>query len=104
MSNHFQRASGASLAEWAMQPGCVHPKRLGKILKDLRFHPTEVSQDILFTFLPALQEMTQEQLDEITVESSTEKSDEDDCRLHDDSLCSNGANSKRAVGSCRDLL
>ena len=64
VSNHYQRASGKSYQGWPMEEGCVHPERLTKILKDLRFHPTEVDQEALFTFLPKLQEMSQEQLDE----------------------------------------
>jgi len=65
LSNHFQRATGNSLEEWKMTPGSVHPKRLNKVLKDLRFHPSEVNQELLFTFLPALQEMNAEQLEEV---------------------------------------
>ena len=65
VSNHFQRATGKSLETWKMDPACVHPPRLAETLKDLRFHPVELNQDVLFTFLPALQEMNQEQLDEV---------------------------------------
>ncbi len=64
VSNHYQRSSGKSYQEWPMETGCVHPERLTKLLKDLRFHPTEVDQEALFTFLPTLQGMNQEQLDE----------------------------------------
>ena len=65
VSNNYQRATGNSLDEWKMPPGTVHPPRLEKILADLRFHPKEIHQDILFTFLPALQQMNEEQLEKV---------------------------------------
>ncbi len=65
VSNHYQRASGKTLKDWRMQPGTVHPKRLEQVLSQVRLHPSELAEDVLFTFLPALAEMDQVQLDKI---------------------------------------
>jgi len=65
VSNQFQRAGGKSLDDWRLTPGCIHPKRLEAVLSEVRFHPSEISEDILFTFLPALREMDQAQLDKV---------------------------------------
>ncbi|MEM8955763.1 MAG: alkaline phosphatase family protein, partial [Verrucomicrobiota bacterium] len=65
VSNHYQRATGKSFDDWKMQPGCIHPERLESVLREIRFHPTEADQELLFTFLPALQAMDQEGLDKV---------------------------------------
>lgn len=64
VSNHYHRATGP-IDRWPMQQGTVHPPRLTEILKELRFHPSELGQDEIFTFLPALLEMNQAELDEV---------------------------------------
>jgi hypothetical protein len=65
VSNHYQRASGQSLEDWKLAPGCIHPRRLEKVLSEVRLHPAEIAEDVLFTFLPALAEMDQEALDKV---------------------------------------
>ena len=65
VSNHYQRATGNSFQEWKMQPGCVYPQRLGHVLSEIRLHPTDIEQDVLFTVLPALQQMDQGELDKV---------------------------------------
>lgn len=59
VSNHYQRASGDTANEWPMSPGTVHPVRLEAPLKDLRFHPSEITPDMVLPFLPKASEIDQ---------------------------------------------
>lgn len=58
VSNHFQRASGPA-EDWLLKPGTVYPESLGKELKELRFHPDEVSAEMVLPFIPRAGEIDQ---------------------------------------------
>jgi len=64
VSNHYQRSTGDTFDDWKLQPGTVHPPRLNEVLAGLRVHPTDIEPEMIAQFLPAVQEMTQKQLDE----------------------------------------
>jgi tetratricopeptide (TPR) repeat protein len=68
VSNDYQTATGPSLEKWPMKPGTIHPERLEEVLKELRFHPSELTQSELFPFLPGLKGMTQEELDKVAAD------------------------------------
>ena len=53
VSNHYQRASGKTIADWPMAPGTVHPAELGEVLQQLRMHPADVGAGHLLPFVPA---------------------------------------------------
>jgi len=59
VSNHYQRAGGKSVEQWDMQPGTVHPPRLEEVLKELRFHPSELEAGHLLPFVPRAAEIDQ---------------------------------------------
>ena len=65
VSNDYQRAQGATGNNWPMKPGTVHPKRLESVLKDLRFHPSELTEEDLRPFLPGIDGMSREELDQV---------------------------------------
>ncbi len=65
VSNHYQRIGGKTIDDWRLDPACIYPERLYEILKELRFHPTEIEQEDAFTFLPFLREMDQKALDRL---------------------------------------
>ena len=47
VSNDYQHAHGSSTFEpekWPLKPETIHPERLVRHLKDLRFHPAELTE------------------------------------------------------------
>lgn len=63
VSNHYQRATGADPANWPMQPGTVHPKKLEEVLASRRVHPAALTEPEIRAFLPGLEGMSREELD-----------------------------------------
>jgi tetratricopeptide (TPR) repeat protein len=63
VSNDYQRAVGKDPNRWPLKPGTIHPARLEKMLKELRFHPAELTEAELLPFLPGLNGMSREDLD-----------------------------------------
>jgi predicted AlkP superfamily phosphohydrolase/phosphomutase/tetratricopeptide (TPR) repeat protein len=68
VSNDYQMAQGKTassedLKNWPIKPGAIHPERLIKPLKKLRFHPAELTEEDLRPFLPGLEGMSREELD-----------------------------------------
>jgi tetratricopeptide (TPR) repeat protein len=62
VSNDYQRAVGKDPEKWPLRPGTIHPARLEKILTELRFHPTELTEAELYPFLPGLDGMSRADL------------------------------------------
>jgi tetratricopeptide (TPR) repeat protein len=62
VSNDYQRAIGKDPKRWPLKPGTIHPVRLEKMLKELRFHPTELTEAELLPFVPGLEGMGREDL------------------------------------------
>src|SRR6266513_6443144 len=63
VSNDYQRAFAKDPEKWPLKPGTIHPARLEKVLKELRFHPTELSEAELLPFLPGLHGMARQDLE-----------------------------------------
>ncbi len=65
VSNDYQQAHGNAYEpdKWPLKPETIYPERLVKYLKDLRFHPAELTEDDLRPFLPGLDGMSREDLD-----------------------------------------
>jgi tetratricopeptide (TPR) repeat protein len=63
VSNDYQRAIGKDPKKWPLKPGTIHPARLEKTLRELRFHPTELTEAELLPFLPGLNGMARQDLD-----------------------------------------
>ena len=63
VSNDYQRAVGKDPKKWPLKPGTIHPARLEKPLKELRFHPAELTEAELLPFVPGLNGMGREDLD-----------------------------------------
>jgi tetratricopeptide (TPR) repeat protein len=65
VSDDYQKAHGSSYdpETWPLKPETIHPERLVRHLKDLRFHPAELTEDDLRPFLPGLDGMEREDLD-----------------------------------------
>jgi len=63
VSNDYQRAIGKDPEKWPLKPGTIHPARLEKVLKELRFHPTELTEAELLPFLPGLNGMARQDLE-----------------------------------------
>ena len=63
VSNDYQTAHGPP-EPWPLKPGTIHPERLEKHLTELRFHPSELNEDDLRAFLPGLDGMPREELDQ----------------------------------------
>src|SRR6266513_822248 len=63
VSNDYQRAIGKDPEKWPLKPGTIHPARLEKVLKELRFHPTELTEAELLPFLPGLHGMARQDLE-----------------------------------------
>ena len=57
VSNDYQRAIGKDAKKWPLKAGTIHPGRLEKPLKELRFHPTELTEAELLPFFPGLNGM-----------------------------------------------
>lgn len=64
VSNDYQNAHGPP-DPWPLKPGTIHPERLVRHLKDLRFHPGELTEDDLRPFLPGIEGMSREELDKL---------------------------------------
>lgn len=62
VSDDFQKSHGPP-EPWPLKPYTIHPERLEKNLKDLRFHPSELTEDDLFPFLPGLRGLPPEDLE-----------------------------------------
>src|SRR2546430_11938383 len=63
VSNDYQRAIGKDPEKWPLKPETIHPARLEKVLKELRFHPAELTEAELLPFLPGLNGMSRQDLD-----------------------------------------
>src|SRR5215475_12153555 len=63
VSNDYQRAITKDPKKWPLKPGTIHPPRLENTLKELRFHPTELTEAELFPFVPGLNGMDRADLD-----------------------------------------
>lgn len=65
VSDDYQKAHGNTYdpEKWPLKPETIHPERLIRHLKDLRFHPAELTEDDLRPFLPGLDGMPREDLD-----------------------------------------
>ena len=61
VSNHYQSAAKPLDEPWPLRPGTVHPARLQEILKELRFHPSELGQEQVFPFVPKAGEIDQDE-------------------------------------------
>jgi len=62
VSNRFQSATTGLQGEWPlppwpMSPGTVHPQRLAETLAEFRFHPSEVQEDAVATFMAKAPEL-----------------------------------------------
>jgi hypothetical protein len=64
VSNDYQNAHGQP-DSWPLKPGTIHPERLIRHLKDLRFHPSELDENDLRPFLPGIEGMSREELDKL---------------------------------------
>ncbi len=62
VSDDFQKAHGPP-EPWPLKPHTIHPERLEKNLKELRFHPSELTEEDLFPFLPGLRGLPPEDLE-----------------------------------------
>jgi predicted AlkP superfamily phosphohydrolase/phosphomutase/tetratricopeptide (TPR) repeat protein len=60
VSNHYHRAVGPIAEPWPMAPGTVHPRRLAETLAELRFHPNELLEEDIRSFIPKVDEIDQE--------------------------------------------
>lgn len=67
VSNDYQQAHSPTYEpdQWLLKPGTIHPERLIRHLKDLRFHPAELTEDDLRPFLPGIEDMGREDLDNV---------------------------------------
>lgn len=66
ISNHYHAINGKDFDSWNFDKSTVHPERLQDVLKDIRFHPSEIEGDMVMTFLPHLATIEkQEELDEL---------------------------------------
>lgn len=52
VSNHFHQATAPLGEPWPMAPGSVHPPRLEEVIKELRFHPSELDFQHIAPFVP----------------------------------------------------
>lgn len=68
VSNDYQQAHGSTYnpEKWPLKPGTIHPERLIPHLKDLRFHPAEITEDDLRPFLPGIEGMDREDLEKVS--------------------------------------
>jgi hypothetical protein len=73
VSDDYQKAHGGSYdpETWPLKPETIHPERLVRHLKDLRFHPAELTEDDLRPFLPGLDGMEREDLDKAEKDPSS---------------------------------
>lgn len=62
VSNDYQKSQGVNRDKWPMKKGTVHPPRLEGLLKELRFHPSELEESDVIPFIPAVQGMSEEDL------------------------------------------
>lgn len=56
VSNLYQQAPKKLVGEWKMPEGTVYPSELVEIMAELRVHPSEITANHLFPFLPKLEE------------------------------------------------
>ena len=66
VSNDYQQAHANHAYDpekWPLKPETIHPERLVRHLKNLRFHPAELTEDDLRPFLPGLDGLGREDLD-----------------------------------------
>jgi len=65
VSNGYQRATTSTPKKWPLKPGTIHPERLTKSLKELRFHPNALNEKDLWPFLPGIEGLPQAELDQL---------------------------------------
>ena len=63
VSNDYQSARNSDPENWPLKPGTIHPERLEPMLKELRFHPSELIEEDIRPFLPGLNVMTADELE-----------------------------------------
>ena len=70
VANNFQKANSHTYEpeKWPMNPESVYPDHLTERVKELRFHPAEITQDEILAFMPGLKGLTQEELDKAAKE------------------------------------
>ncbi|MEZ6097195.1 MAG: alkaline phosphatase family protein [Pirellulaceae bacterium] len=45
--------------KWAMPPDSVHPEEMANVIRELRFHPSEITAEIMRPFIPDLEKVNQ---------------------------------------------
>jgi predicted AlkP superfamily phosphohydrolase/phosphomutase/Flp pilus assembly protein TadD len=61
VSNLFQMAMSNDPSDpWPLPSGAVHPERLTEVIRDLRFHPSELDEKQIRPFIPHAEEVDQE--------------------------------------------
>ena len=60
VSNHFHQAHRPSTEPWPLMPGSVHRPELAEQLASLRFHPDELTQEMIAPFIPKVREIDQD--------------------------------------------
>ena len=60
VSNNYHKVVSNKLDQpWPMNPGTVHPAKMGEELQEFRLHPEELSEKILRLFIPKAEEIDQ---------------------------------------------
>ena len=60
ISNFYQRVIADYGKEWPLAPGTIHPKNKECIFKDLRIHPSELTEAHILPFIPDAAKIDQE--------------------------------------------
>jgi predicted AlkP superfamily phosphohydrolase/phosphomutase/tetratricopeptide (TPR) repeat protein len=60
VSNLFQKVTNEDPGEWAIGEGAVYPERLAKTIAEYRVHPTELTGQHIFPFVPLANTIDQE--------------------------------------------
>ena len=60
VSNNYQTAVTNPDKRWPLPKASVHPERLRKSLAELRVHPTEITGEQIFPFVPGLADVNQQ--------------------------------------------
>ncbi|MEQ9351200.1 MAG: alkaline phosphatase family protein [Vicingaceae bacterium] len=61
VSNFYQKASRSHGENWPMAPGTVFPKKYQQIMKDLRVHPGDLTDEHILPFVPLASQVNQEE-------------------------------------------
>ena len=52
VSNQFQQAVATPDKPWPLKPGTIHPPRLAEAIKEFRVHPSELTAEEIYPFVP----------------------------------------------------